>query len=63
MLCYYNTMDKQKLDLTLFLDNEMIDWIDKKVALNEFRNRNEIVEHALRIFMKMGETHTFDREV
>jgi hypothetical protein len=55
-------MNKQRLDLTLFLDHEIIEWMDNKIALKEFQNRNEVVVHSLKLFMKTGEAHIFDIE-
>lgn len=55
-------MSREQEHLTVSLDRELVRWIDEKIAMRQFSDRDQAIEYALKTLKVSENVHPLDRE-
>ncbi len=48
--------------MTISIDQELVIWIDEKIAMKQFADRGQAIEYALKALKVSENEHPLDRE-
>jgi Arc/MetJ-type ribon-helix-helix transcriptional regulator len=55
-------MSREKEQMTVSIDRDLVMWIDEKIAMKQFGDRGQAIEYALKALKFSEDEHPLDRE-